>query len=60
MARERMVLCVHFPDLPPLICRKGKSAGFLKICVELIAIFRMDLVKLGVACTAAYRKQEGR
>lgn len=59
MAREKMVLCVHFPDHSPWIFRKGKGVGFLKICTELIAIFRMELVKLGVPCAAAHRRQDG-
>lgn len=59
MARERIVLYVHFPDLPPWIFRKGNGAGFLKICTEFIVIFRMELAKLGVACAAAHRRQDG-
>ena len=55
MASEGMVLHVHFPHLPPWVCRKGRGVCFLKICTKLIAIFRMELVKLGVACAAAHR-----
>lgn len=58
MEGEGMVLRVHFSDLPPWVCRKGK--GFLKICAELIAILGMESAKLGVACAAAHRRQGGR
>lgn len=54
-AGEGMGLCVHFPHLPPWVCRKGRGVYFLKICTELIAILRRELVKLEVACAAARR-----
>ena len=60
--REGTVLCIHFADLQTQVWAvvKGSGVGFLKIFSELIAIFIMELVKLGVACAAAYRRQGGR
>lgn len=54
MEGEGMVFRVYFFDFLFWVCRKGK--GFLKICVELIVIFGMELVKLGVVCVVVYRR----